>query len=127
MSTKKFVTAINCMDGRVQLPVIEWMKTHTNADFVDMITEPGPNKILAENNDSHLLQSLKKRVEISVTKHASSQIAVIGHFDCAGNPVNKTLQLQQLKEAILTIQAWGFQVPVIGLWIDDQWTVHQVF
>ena len=23
---KKFVTAINCIDGRVQIPVIEWLK-----------------------------------------------------------------------------------------------------
>ena len=126
MSSKKFVTAINCMDGRVQLPVIDWMKKHTQADFVDMITEPGPNKILAENNQTDLLQSLKKRVEISVLKHASSQIAIIGHFDCAGNPVDKETQLEQIKTAIQTIQSWGFQIPVIGLWVDDHWTVHKI-
>ncbi len=127
MSAKKFVTAINCMDGRVQIPVIDWMKKHTNADFVDMITEPGPNKILAENKDLGGIQSLKKRVEISITKHASSQIAVVGHFDCAGNPVDKTIQLQQLKAAAQIIQTWGFQVPVVGLWVDDHWIVQKVF
>ncbi len=127
MSAKKFVTAINCMDGRVQIPVIDWMKKHTNADFVDMITEPGPNKILAENKDLGGIQSLKKRVEISITKHASSQIAVVGHFDCAGNPVDKTIQLKQLKAAAQIIQTWGFQVPVVGLWVDDHWIVQRVF
>jgi hypothetical protein len=126
MSIKKFVTAINCMDGRVQLPVIDWMKKHTQADFVDMITEPGPNKILAENNQIDLLQSLKKRVEISVLKHASSQIAIIGHFDCAGNPVDKETQLGQIKTSVQIIQSWGFQIPVIGLWVDDHWTVHKI-
>lgn len=126
ISTKKFVTAINCMDGRVQLPVIDWMKKHTTADFVDMITEAGPNKILAENNDSGLIQNLKKRVEISVRKHASAQIAIIGHFDCAGNPVDKETQLEQIKTAVQTIQSWGFQIPVIGLWVDDHWTIHKV-
>ncbi|MCX6661533.1 MAG: hypothetical protein NTY91_03180 [Euryarchaeota archaeon] len=126
MSTQKFVTAINCMDGRVQLPVIDWMKKHSTADFVDMITEPGPNKILAEDNSNGLIQSLKKRVEISVFKHASSQIAIIGHFDCAGNPVDKETQLEQIKAAVHTIQSWAFQVPVIGLWVDDHWTVHKI-
>jgi hypothetical protein len=126
MSTKKFVTAINCMDGRVQLPVIDWMKKHTLADFVDMITEPGPNKILAENNQIDLIQSLKKRVEISVVKHASSQIAIIGHFDCAGNPVEMETQLEQIKTAVQTIQSWGFQIPVIGLWVDDHWIIHKI-
>lgn len=114
------------MDGRVQLPVIEWMKVHFSADFVDMITEPGPNKILADNDNIHLIQSLKKRVEISVLKHASSQIAIVGHADCAGNPVNKETQLKQIKAAIRTIQSWGFQIPVVGLWVDDNWTVHKI-
>jgi hypothetical protein len=114
------------MDGRVQLPVIDWMKKHTTADFVDMITEPGPNKILAENNQIDLIKSLKKRVEISVGKHASSQIAIIGHFDCAGNPVDAGIQLEQIKAAVHTIQSWGFQIPVIGLWVDDHWTVHKI-
>ena len=126
MSVKKFVTAINCMDGRVQLPVIDWLKMHLRADFVDMITEPGPNKILAENIEIGLIHSLKKRVEISVVKHASAQIAIVGHFDCAGNPVNKETQLSQIKAAVHTIQSWGFQIPVIGLWVDDHWTVHKI-
>ncbi len=126
MSEKKFVTAINCMDGRVQLPVIDWMKKHSKADFVDMITEPGPNKILADNHEINLIHSLKKRVEISVVKHASAQIAIIGHFDCAGNPVNKETQLSQIKAAVHMIQSWGFQIPVIGLWVDDDWTVHKI-
>ena len=126
MITKRFVTAINCMDGRVQLPVIDWMKKHTETDYVDMITEPGPNKILAENTEFNQIQSLKKRVEISVRKHESSQIAIIGHYDCAGNPVNKETQLEQLKAAIQTIQSWGFQIPVIGIWVDEHWTAHKV-
>lgn len=42
--SNQFVTAINCMDGRVQEPVIKWMKEKYNATYVDMITEAGPNK-----------------------------------------------------------------------------------
>ena len=47
----KFATAINCMDGRTQIPVIEWLKKEYGVDYVNMINEPGPNKILAENRD----------------------------------------------------------------------------
>jgi hypothetical protein len=126
MITNKFVTAINCMDGRVQLPVIEWMKKEYNADFVDMITEPGPNKILAENESCALIDSLKKRVEISVLKHASTCIAIVGHFDCAGNPVGKEKQIEQIRKSVKIIQSWGFKVPVIGLWIDDNWSVYKI-
>jgi hypothetical protein len=126
MSDKKFVTAINCMDGRVQLPVIEWMKKEYKADYVDLITEPGPNKILAEKKPGSCVGSIKKRVEISVMKHASKIIAIIGHDDCAGNPIEKETQLHQIKIAVETIESWNFDVLIIGLWVDDHWMVHKI-
>ena len=57
---KKFATAINCMDGRAQEPVIEYMKKSYGVDYVDMITEPGPNRILAENKEASIIEFLKK-------------------------------------------------------------------
>lgn len=126
MITKKFVTAINCMDGRVQLPVITWMVQQFEADCVDMITEPGPIKILAENKPDALIESLRKRVEMSVKKHGSTCLAIIGHFDCAGNPVEKETQIDQIYASLKTIHSWGFAIPVIGLWVDEQWTVHRI-
>ena len=83
---KKFVTVINCMDGRAQVPVIEYMQQRFNIDYVDMITEAGPNKILSECKATDVIESLKKKVAISVYKHNSQIIAVAGHYDCAGNP-----------------------------------------
>ena len=77
------------MDGRVQLPVIEYLKKYFNVEYVDSITEPGPNLILAEQNDINYLNSISKRLDISVKKHGSVGIAIIGHFDCAGKPGNK--------------------------------------
>ena len=70
-----FATAINCMDGRTQLPVIEYMKSRYGVDYVDMVTEPGTNKILAENGDKTTIESIKRRVKISVERHNSKQIA----------------------------------------------------
>lgn len=126
MNKKKFVTAINCMDGRVQLPVIHWMKKEYGAEYVDMITEPGPVKILAENTPNLLVESLRKRTDISVNKHGSTCIAVIGHFDCAGNPVGKEIQLEQIKKSLYTLQTWGFSMKTIGLWVDENWTVQRI-
>ncbi len=36
------------MDGRTQLTVINYLQKHFGVVHVDMITEAGPNKILAE-------------------------------------------------------------------------------
>ena len=45
MAEITFATAINCIDGRTHLPVIDYMRGQFGVDFVDMVTEPGPNKI----------------------------------------------------------------------------------
>lgn len=123
MSDKKFATAINCMDGRTQLPVNEWMKREYKVDYVDTITEPGPNKILAENKD---VESIRRRVMISVHKHGSKNIAIVGHHDCAGNPVEKNMQLEHLAAAIKTVESWDLGVKVVGLWLGEGWKVHRV-
>jgi len=117
----KFVTAINCMDGRVQLPAIEWMKRKYNAEYVDMITEPGPIKILDENENTCLIESIKNRIDVSVNKHLSKVIAIIGHYDCTGNPVEKDIQIKQIKSSIKLVSSWNFNADIIGLWIDENW------
>jgi len=91
-----------------------------------MITEAGPNKILAESSDNSILDSIKRRVDISVNKHGSKLITIVGHYDCAGNPVEKETQLKQTLSAIKTVKSWNFEANIIGLWVDENWKVHKV-
>ena len=121
-----FFTAINCMDGRVQLPVIEYLKKRFNVEYVDTITEPGPNLILSENKDSSALQSIFYRLRISVEKHNSKGIAVAGHHDCAGNPAPKADQFEHTKLAVQLLRQQYKNIDVIGLWVDENWEVHEV-
>lgn len=121
-----FATAINCMDGRVQLPVIEYMKSRYGVDYVDMVTEPGPNKILAENGDKTTIESIKRRVKISVKRHNSKQIAIVGHHDCAGNTADKEKQTTHILSAIKIVKSWGLNVQIIGLWVDENWMVCEI-
>ena len=122
----RFATAINCMDGRVQIPVIEHMKALYKVDHIDMITEPGPIKILSQSGEMATIESIKKRAEISVLVHRSDIIAVVAHYDCAGNPAGKDVQRKQLHSAIKTVKAWLFRAQVIGLWVDKKWEVFEV-
>ena len=39
------------MDGRVQLPVLTWLKSNYPVDFVDVITEAGMDGVLAKQED----------------------------------------------------------------------------
>ncbi len=126
MNTKKFATAINCIDGRTQIPVIEWLKKEYKVDYVDMITEPGPDKVLSEDRDSFTIQAIRRKVEISLNKHNSKIVAIAGHHDCAGNPVNKETHLKQILSAVGAIKMWNLGVDVVGLWINENWEVHKV-
>ena len=117
---KEFATAINCIDGRVQKPVAEYIQKNFSVDYIDMITEPGPNKILSEGKDVDIIEFLKKKVKVSVEKHNSKIIAVVAHHDCAGNPENEDAQKEHLRKAVNVIISWQFPVKkIIALWLDE--------
>ncbi len=126
MSHGKFATAINCMDGRTLLPVIEYLKKRLGVDFVDMITEPGPIKALSENADGGVLDSIKKRIWVSLEKHHSRHIAVVGHHDCAGNPVGEAEQRRQIESSVAVLRSWKLNVEILGLWISENWQVEEI-
>lgn len=121
-----FCTAINCMDGRVQLPVISCLKESYQVDFVDCITEAGPVRLLADEPESPLTLAILNRVEISVKKHHSRGIAVAAHFDCAGNNVSDQLQKEQLSRAAAFLSSRYPDVPVITLWVGADWKVEKL-
>ncbi len=122
----KFCTVINCMDGRVQLPVIRYLQERFGAEWVDTITEAGPCRIVAEEQDTPATDSIAYRLKISLEKHHSVGVAVVAHHDCAGNPVSKDEQLVHLKEAVRRLQGQVGETEVIGLWVDGDWEVREV-
>ena len=125
MTKETFATAINCMDGRTQEPIISWAKKTFGVNYVDAITEPGPDKILAEGPDT-LVESIKNRVMISVNKHGSQNVIMVSHHDCAGNPVSKEEHLDQLKKSVDVISSWELGVKIIGVWIGEDWKVNKL-
>jgi len=83
----RFGTALNCIDGRTQIPIIKWFKENSNVDYVDLITEPGVDKVLSQGNWAEI-DRVKDKVIISINAHNSNIVAVVGHYDCAANPVS---------------------------------------
>jgi len=126
MHTGKFGTAINCMDGRTQLPVTGWMQARYDLDYVDMITEPGPDKMLSQGRPEQV-ESIRSRVMISVNAHGSQTILVAAHHDCAGNPVTKEEHIRMLRDCLKVVKSWDLPVrDVIGVWINDSWAVEPI-
>ncbi|MCX8153543.1 MAG: hypothetical protein N3E52_03810 [Candidatus Bathyarchaeota archaeon] len=126
MNQRKFATVINCMDGRVQIPVLEYLKGKYGVDYVDNITEAAPVKVLAECENEVQLESIRARLKISIEKHGSEQLGIVAHHDCAGNPVGKEIQIRQLRKAVETIRSWKFRGEIACLWVDENWRVHEV-
>ncbi len=127
MTKQTFACAINCMDGRTQEPVRTFMRERFGVDFVDKVTEPGPNKILAENSQPAVIEHIKERVGISVHHHGSKVVAIVGHSECAGNPAEKEEQIRHLLKAKKTVESFGFNAEIILLFVQGDWkTVEEV-
>jgi len=114
------------MDGRVQLPVVRFLQERFDVEFVDSVTEPGPNGIIAGGRDSKKIDSILASVDISVRHHGSVGIAIVGHHDCAGNPAPEDKQIEQTQTSVESLRSRYGNVPVIGLWVDANWTVHEM-
>ena len=119
-----FATCLNCIDGRIQLPVINWIAKNYNVKYVDMITEAGMDGFLA-NKDSDI-SSILKKVEISISGHGSENIFVVGHCDCAGNPVDDVTHKKHINAAVKRIENLFPDLNVISLWIDKNFTVEKI-
>ncbi|MDF1543885.1 MAG: hypothetical protein P1R58_02145 [bacterium] len=123
----KFATAINCIDGRAQLPIIEYIKRNHAVDFVDMINAPGADGLLAANKDAARLKNIRDAVAVSVDREGSAKVvAVCGHHDCLGNPVDEAQHKTEIKRGVDQLKWWNSNLEIIGLWVNANWTVERV-
>ena len=123
MANGIFGTSISCMDGRIQIPLSNWIKKNYSVDYVDTITEPGVDKKIAAGLD---LGSIKTKVDISVNAHKSKLIVVSGHYDCAANPVSDDEHIALIKKGVEALSSWNLDVKLVGVWVDKDWNVQIV-
>jgi carbonic anhydrase len=124
--TMDFCTSIHCIDGRIQEPLRTYLIGNYGVKYVDAITEAGPCKILSENQNRTLIDSIHAKVNISVNHHKSRLIAISGHYDCAGNPVGEDVQKEQIEKSVETLKTLYSELEIIGLWVDNEWMVHRI-
>ncbi|HEY1387377.1 MAG TPA: carbonic anhydrase [Ktedonobacterales bacterium] len=125
MAVGTFATAINCIDGRAQRPVSDWMRIQYSVDFIDTITHPGPEKGLTQGPQA-TIDIMRANVGVSVSAHESKLIAIAAHHGCAGNPVSDEEHQEQVRAACQVVIAWGLPVRVIGLWVNEWWQVELI-
>ena len=128
---KSFATALNCMDGRAQEPVRLWGVSNLPVQHVDMITLAGVDGSLSDKNLHPVIQDLLRReLFISIEKHGSRHILVVGHCECAGSPVSADEHRQDVARSIAVVRSWDLPEgsEVIGLLVngDGSWNVEVI-
>jgi carbonic anhydrase-like protein len=122
----KFGTAINCIDGRTQEPLIYFMKQKYGIDGVDMVTFPGADGIFSGRENLDKIEIIRRSVSISIEKHHSRIIAIVGHFDCAGNPGDKEHHYAHIRKALHEVSSWNFDAQIAGYYVNDKLQIEEV-
>ncbi len=114
-------TCLNCMDGRVQLPVLQWIKENYPVDFVDVITEAGMDGVLSQHED---ISEILRSINISVHVNKSQRIFIVGHYDCRGNAVEESVHREQIAQALRRLKGHYPTYEIHGLWVNAHWQVE---
>jgi hypothetical protein len=121
----RFGTAINCIDGRTQEVVIDYMKQKYNIDGVDMVTFPGVDGLFSNEQNSTEIALIRRAVSISIERHGSQIIALVGHYDCAGNPGDREHHNKHIRRAMQEVSSWNYK-EVIGLYVNEKREIEVV-
>ena len=122
----KFGTLINCTDGRVQYPVMDYLKKHFEIDFFDAANEAGPLRTLTKKSEKCRLITLKEQIRTSLEEHGSKFIALVGHHDCNDNPGDRAFQEGQIDESLDYLQrSFGKEIIYVGLYVNENWVVEE--
>jgi hypothetical protein len=121
-----FATAVTCIDGRVHGPLVDWVKARFDAEFVDLLTQPGADLALCCEEDVDV-DHLRAHLAISVAAHHPGALVITGHADCAANPVSDDEHRAQVRRAVRRAGRWApAGLPVIGAWVDADGRVEEV-
>ncbi|MDX2431111.1 MAG: hypothetical protein QNK35_09270 [Bacteroides sp.] len=127
MEHKNVGTVINCIDGRIQYPVLDFLKKNYEMDYFDSLTEAGPLKILTERTDKCRLFSLKEQISTSLEENGSRFIALVGHHDCTDNQEERAGQEKQIDKVLKYLKkAYGDEITYVGLYVNERWEVEEI-
>jgi hypothetical protein len=74
-----------------------------------------------------VLGSVRSRLLISLNKHGSETLVIVGHDDCAGNPVSREVHFTHIRKAVEVVRDWNLTIKeIVGIWVDKEWQVSKV-
>jgi len=122
----RFATLITCMDGRIQRPLNKYVSEYFDAENIDTLAWPGACGPISRAVNPRVVEYVDRGLDISFRLHGSFGMAIAGHHDCAGNPVDKTQQCIEVTQIVERFRESYDKEMVIGLWVNDQWEVERI-
>jgi len=113
-------TIVNCMDGKVQLPAIDFSKHIWKVSWVDVVTEAVPEKILSEAKDQDTISRICQNIEASLCGQQTKRLAIVAHSGCDINRVSDDKKKEMLRRAVGYLKNRYTDADVIGIWVDGK-------
>lgn len=113
-------TIVNCMDGTVQLPAINFAKHLWTVNWVDVITAAAPEKILSEAKDQETINRIFQNIEASLCDQKIKRLAVVAHSGCDINKVLDKKKKEMLCQSVNFLKDRYEDADVVGIWIDGK-------
>ncbi len=121
-----FCATINCLDGRTQQPVVNYLMQRFNVKYVDMLTDAGPLGILTKAPESERALLFQERVDTVIRVHDIKELAITGHWDCRGNPVPRETQIEQMGDVVRQYRKLYPQLTIIGLFVGEEGDIEEI-
>jgi carbonic anhydrase len=118
-----FATCLSCIDGRVAMPVTQFIKDKHGVAFVDYITEAGMDGFIFQPG---ALEGILRKVDFSFKNHRSSILYIVGHTECSGNIVDDEQHKKDILAAVERLKRLRPSVAVGGLFVDKEWKASPV-
>lgn len=123
---KAFATTINCMDGRIQRCINEYVRYSEQVEYIDTITLAGPSKVISDNTFTGIVENVKYRLDVSINGHLSNYISIVGHFDCTAITEDDKKQKEYIRNSANIISEWYPSVKVEALWVTEEFKVEKL-
>jgi hypothetical protein len=107
------------MDGRIQTRTLDQVMTRFGVRYVDNITSTGAVQHL-DGSVTPTGEGLLRSLAVSSEAHGTTQVALVAHAGCAGNPVADATQKQQLLRAKDVVSERFPGMEVIALFLDPR-------
>jgi len=123
-----FATCLDCADGRTKEPVLAWARKNIGVRWIDLLTRVGMDGSLLLDLHPVIMKDLRTQLGILLEKHHSKHVLIVGHCECAGNPVSEEEHRTCIKRAVDLVCSWNLPegIEVVGLLVNPAWEVKVV-